>query len=269
MTANNCDPRALKVAQALHDRENPQATILFGSRARGDYEEGRSDIDIIQVNPRVPNQRYKDGATEWAEGIAQAIYGRPVPVQLVWFSLADFHENTRYINHITTRALLDGVVMSPHPENYRSRYSGDLHESEYEYMWEDYENRLSHAEQHLRVFQTLDDLRESDLMIAQHAHSALEHAMKAVIAALGAAYPSTHNLAHLIGTIRRLPDSELHDFALSIPPDVYSEYSGHQEYLTGRVNPTLTQLPDYRERTVADTQRLLDRARAVRRRHDT
>ena len=268
MTETSCDPRALRVAQALHERELPQATILFGSRARGDYEEGRSDIDIIQVNPGVPNQRYKNGATEWAEGIAQVIYGRRVPVQLVWFSYADFQENMRYVNHITTRALLDGVVMSSHPENYRSRYSDDLHKSEYEYMWEDYEDRLYHAEQHLRVFQILDDLGESDLMIAQRAHSALEHAMKAVIAAHGATYPSTHNLGHLVGTIRRLPDPELHDFALSIPPDVYSEYAGHQEYLTGRVTPTLTQLPGYRERTVADTQRLLDRARAVRQSHD-
>ena len=105
-------------------------------------------------------------------------------------------------------------------------------------------------------------------MIAQHAHSALEHAMKAVIAAHGATYPSTHNLAHLIGTIRRLPGSELHDFSLSISPDVYSAYAGHQEYLAGRVPPTLTQMPNYRERTVADAQRLLDRARTVRQSHD-
>ena len=93
-------------------------------------------------------------------------------MQLVWFAQDEFRENSRYINHVTTRALLDGVVMSPHPENYRSRYADDLDESEYEYMWEDYENRLDHAEQHLRVFQTLDDLGESDLMIAQRAHSA-------------------------------------------------------------------------------------------------
>ena len=268
MTETNCDPRALQVALALHEREQPQATILFGSRARGDYEEGRSDIDIIQVNPGVPDQSYKDRATEWVEGIAQAAYGRPVPVQLVWFSDADFHENARYVNHITTRALLDGVVMSPHPENYRSRYADNLDESEYEYMWEDYENRLDHAEQHLRVFQTLDDLGESDLMIAQRAHSALEHAMKAVIAAHGATYPSTHNLAHLIGTIRRLPGSGLHDFSLSISPDVYSAYAGHQEYLAGRVAPTLTQMPNYRQRTVADAQRLIDRARAIRQSHE-
>ena len=104
-------------------------------------------------------------------------------------------------------------------------------------------------------------------MIAQHAHSALEHAMKAVIAACGATYPSTHNLAHLLGTIRRLPGSELHDFALSIPPDVYSEYAGHQEYLSGRFTPALTQLYNYRERTVADAQRLIDTARAIRQSH--
>ena len=111
MSETNCDPRALKVARAVHERERPQATILFGSRARGDYEEGRSDIDIIQVNPGVPEQSYKDRAVEWAEGIAQAAYGRRVPVQLVWFSHADFHEHTRYVNHITTRALLDGVLL--------------------------------------------------------------------------------------------------------------------------------------------------------------
>ena len=54
MTAANCDPLALKVAQALHEREQPQATILFGSRARGDYDDRRSDIDIMQVNPYEP-----------------------------------------------------------------------------------------------------------------------------------------------------------------------------------------------------------------------
>ena len=263
-TPTNRDPRALAVARAVYEREKPLATILFGSRARGDYDDRRSDIDIMQVNPNEPDRAYKDSATEWIAEIAQAIYGRPVPVQLVWFAQDEFQENSRYVNHVTTQAMLDGVVMSPHPENYRSRYADNLDESEYEYMWEYYESRLDHAEQHLRVFQTLDDLGESDLMIAQRAHSALEHAMKAVIAAHGATYPTTHNLAHLIGTIRRLPDPELQNFTLSIPPDVYSEYAGHQEYLTGRVHPTLTQMFDYRQRTVADAQRLIDRARAIR-----
>ena len=274
MSETNCDPRALKVAQALHERERPQATILFGSRARGDYEEGRSDIDIIQVNPGVPDQSYKDRATEWAEGIAQAAYGRRVPVQLVWFSHADFHEHTRYVNHVATRALLDGVVMSPHPENYRSRYAKDgireadsQEETVYEHVWTDYDNRMLHAELHLDMFETADDLGKHDLILGQHAHSALEHGMKAVIAAYGGTYAATHNLGHIIGTIRRLED-ELSDFLLNIPPDIYNEYAGNQEYKEIRREPQLTDQPNYRERTVADAQRLLDRARAIRHSHD-
>jgi hypothetical protein len=111
ITVNNCDPRALNVARALHERENPQATILFGSRARGDYDDRRSDIDIMMVNPGMPDQAYKDRTSEWTEGIAQMTYGRFVPVQLVWFAQDVFRKKTRYINHVTTQALLDGVVM--------------------------------------------------------------------------------------------------------------------------------------------------------------
>ena len=264
MTATTtCDPRALSIAQAVHERLRPQATILFGSRARGDYDDRRSDIDIMLVCPGVPDTRYKDAIAEWAEGVAQATYGRPVPVQITWFAQADFQEKKRYINHVTTQALLDGVLMTNHPEDYESRYAGDTDEAEYEYQWTDYDNRLHHAEQHLIAFNDLVDLGRSDLLIGQQAHAALEHGMKAVIAAHGGTYPSTHNLAHLIGTLRRI-DSELRDFALSIAPDIYSEYAGDREYADARVHPPLTEQPDYRERTVADAQRLIERARTVR-----
>ena len=49
MTLAEADPRAVAVAQAVHQRERPQATILFGSRARGDYNEKYSDIDLLLV----------------------------------------------------------------------------------------------------------------------------------------------------------------------------------------------------------------------------
>ena len=269
MSETNCDPRALKVAQALHEREQPQATILFGSRARGDYNDRRSDIDIMQVNPYEPDPAYKNRATEWIEEVAQAIYGRPVPVQLVWFAQDEFRENSRYVNHVTTQAMLDGVVMSQNPEDYRSRYEDDCEETEYEYQWTDYENRVFHAESHLRVFQALCDLGENDLMIGQRAHSTLEHGMKAVIAAYGGTYPTTHNLGQLLGTVRRVErGADLADFSLSMSPDIYSEYAGDQEYKLRRNFPPLTEQPDYRERTVADAQRLIDRARAIRQSHD-
>ena len=262
MTADTCDPRALQLAQAVHQRERPQATILFGSRARGDYNERHSDIDIMIVQPLEPDSDYKMAVLEWADVAAQAAYGRPVPVQLVWLAREKFQEGQRYINHVTTQALLDGVVMSENPGEFHSRYADDSEETEYEYDWTDYENRLYHAGQHVIAFEDLINLGRTDMLIGQQAQSALEHAMKAVIAARGGTYPSTHNLARLLGTIRRI-DAELRDFSLSIAPDIYSAYAGEQEY-EERTQPLLTGQPGYRARTVADAQRLIDRAREVR-----
>ena len=45
----NPDPQALRIAQELHRSESPTLTVLFGSRARGDYAPGRSDVDILMV----------------------------------------------------------------------------------------------------------------------------------------------------------------------------------------------------------------------------
>ena len=264
MTATTtCDPRALSVAQAVHRREQPDATILFGSRARGDYDDRRSDIDIMLVSPGVPDLRYKETVSQWAERVAQTAYGRRVPVQITWFAQAEFQDKKRYINHVTTRALLDGVLMTNRPEDYDCRYADDTDESTYEYQWTDYDNRLHHAEAHLRVFAALDDAGEEDMILGQQAHSALEHGMKAVIAAHGGTYPSTHNLAHLLGTLRRI-DSQLRDFALSIAPDIYSEYAGDREYADTRTQPTLTEQPAYRERTAADARCIIEWARCGR-----
>ena len=42
-TFANTDPKAVKLAEILHGARQPQLTVLFGSRARGDYAEGRSN----------------------------------------------------------------------------------------------------------------------------------------------------------------------------------------------------------------------------------
>ena len=52
------------------------------------------------------------------------------------------------------------------------------------------------------------------------------------------------------------------DFRLSIPPDLYSEYAGDDEYRrerTQRSSPT----DNYRERTVNDIRALIERARKL------
>ena len=55
----------------------------------------------------------------------------------------------------------------------------------------------------------------------------------------------------------------MREFTLSIPPDVYTAYEGQQEY-GPRTQPNLTEYPDYLERTKADVEYIINRAKAVR-----
>ena len=262
MTAATCDQRALTVAQAVHERERPLATILFGSRARGDYEERRSDIDIMLVQAEEPDGEYQGSVEEWAGGVVRATYGRRVPVQLVWISEQGFNEGKRYINHVATQALFDGIIMTQDPEEYHNRDAADA-DADYEYDWTPYDERLRHAEAHLTAFQDLVDLGRIDLLIGQQAQNALEHAMKALLEAHSARYQRTHNVGDLLGRVRDV-DPEMREFAFSISPDIYTQYAGEQMCLLIRRRPLLTDQANYQERTVADAQRIIDRAREVR-----
>ena len=236
------------------------ATILFGSRARGDHEERRSDIDIMLVRAEEPDGEYKGSVEEWAEGVVRAAYGRWVPVQLVWISEQGFSEGTRYINHIATQALFDGVIMTQNPEEYHNRDADD-EETEYEYDWTPYDERMRHAEAHLEAFVLCAENGMNDLIIGQQAQNALEHAMKALLEAHQVRYQRTHNIGNLLGHVRHI-DPEIREFAISIAPDIYTKYAGEQVYELSE--PFLTDQPDYRERTVADAQRIIHRAREVR-----
>ena len=53
------------------------------------------------------------------------------------------------------------------------------------------------------------------------------------------------------------------DFRLSIPPDLYSEYAGDDEYRRERTQLLLTDQDNYRERTVNDIRALIERAREL------
>ncbi len=268
MTAATCDPRALSIACAVHRRERPQATILFGSRARGDYDDGRSDIDIMLVQAEEPDGEHKGAVAAWAEGIVKTAYGRRVPVQLVWLTQQRFHEGKRYINHVATQALFDGVIMTQNPEEYHNRDADDAG-TEYQYDWRIYDNRILHSESHLAALRDLINLGHHDLLIGQQAQGALERAMKALLEAHQVRYRRTHDIGDLLGHIRHI-DPELREFGLGIMPSVYSAYAGEQEYedVAVRTQPRLTNQPDYRERTMADVQRIIARARVVRQQQD-
>ena len=254
------DDRALQVAQLVQQREQPDLAILFGSRARGDHDELKSDIDIMLVQEAEPDADHKRSATQIANVIASDTYGRVVPVELVWRSRDRFRFNRRYVNSVETNAVRDGVIMPRNPENYSaSDYEDD--ENEYEYDWSNYLERIRHAETHLDEFVFMAEANRSDLVIDQQAQNALEHGMKALIAAAGGQYSNTHSISELLGNVRYF-DPEMSDFRLSIPPDVYTEYEGGAEYGERR-QPELTQHPDYLEKTTADVSQIINRAKEL------
>ena len=260
------DPLAQQVASAVQLGENPDFTILFGSRARGDHREDRSDIDIMLVQETLPSPEDMQQATDRAEREAANLYGTQVAVQLAWRTRQEFRHNRRYSNSIETTAVREGTPMYPEGEEYSYRDFED-EETEFEYDWSPYSEHLRHAEEHLQAFQGVDDLGLSDMVIGQQAQNTLEFAMKALLEAHEAPYQSTHNIAHLLGNIRR-NDPDLREFTLSIPPDVYTAYEGDLQYRR-RQQPKLTDFPEYCARTTTDADRIIQRARQVRGQADT
>ena len=262
---SNPDPRALQVARAVRLNQQPDLTILFGSRARGDHHEPSSDIDIMLVQEMKPTDQQAKLASKKAEDVVEKIYGQYVTVQLVWRTREEFRHNRRYSNSVETNAAREGTIMPRNPENY-SHYDYEEEETEYEVDWTTYDQSLRHAEIHLAGFINNCERGLDDLLIGQQAQNTLELTMKALLAAHGAPYRRTHNIGELLGNVRHA-DTELQEFRLAIPPDVYTGYDGEQE-CQPRTQPRLTEFPDYREQTTDAAQLIIDRARQVRAQRD-
>ena len=256
------DAKALQVARAVRQREQPELTILFGSRSRGDHDESWSDIDIMLVTARESDANEMAEAKEAARAAVSANYGHHVPVQLVWCTLDTFRHNRRYTNSLETNAVRDGIIMPKDPEQYGSSHCEDA-ETEYEYDWSTYENRREDAMEHLEEFRSLVERGRSDQLIGLHAQGALEHGMKALLEAHRAQYRFSHEIGELLGNVRHV-DPAMAEFSLSIDPDIYSRYAGRRAYVRPPTPMMLTNQPDYPARTVADAQLIIERARIVR-----
>ena len=263
MTRANADPRAVAVAQAVHQREQPQATILFGSRARGDYHDKYSDIDMLLVCGESPDDEARDEAKDFARRTVKAVYKREVPFQLEYVCRDSFDSERPYINSVSTQALLTGVVMSENPEEFASQYANQPEGYPRRYNWPEYDEHVAAAADYLTAFSSLYEVNPVDRALGQLAQQALERAMKAAIIAHGATPErNTHNIGSLLGTLRRL-DAWLADYHFSVEPDIYSQYAGGERYEIGSSQRRLTDVENYHEDTVADARFLLNFARRV------
>lgn len=252
-----CDPRALQLATALKQREDPPLLILFGSRVRGDWKEASSDIDIMVIT---------DGAAEWddhirvndsAIAIAKEIFTERPPVQTIVFTTKEFDRLRRSINHVAYRALQEGIIMPRNPDDYSYNYDND--EDDLSYNWTVTGERLRHAHDHLNQFIECVDDHKSDLLIGREAHDAMEHALKALISVHGVQYPPIHEIGIL--TDHALKADPNFQFIHQMDPRYYDQYAGHDEYKPPR--RPISRLSGYDAAVASDVQKVVDRVNEI------
>ena len=247
----NPDPQALRIAQQLHRSENPTLTVLFGSRARGDYAPGRSDVDILMVQDQPPTEEQDQRVKLQAQSLSASLYrGYWVPVQVMWMPLEEFEKRKVGVSGVAARAIDHGIILSNSSTDYGtwSRRAQTSH-------------HMGWAKNHVKLFLDRQLEREpTDHEVGVQAFAAIRNALKAVVYAQGEWCPDIEDVDMLIDLAARADPG--FDFRPAIAGDVYSQYR-----LARLDLPTefpLSSVMNHREMVEKDLRTLLDRVDVVR-----
>ncbi len=117
------DPIAMEIIYRFQKTFRPIATMLFGSRARGDHR-ATSDIDIILVDPH-PRWRQNESPLTIIDDLVESHYERPVHADIHYFSWNQYARFSECGNIFLADALLNGIVfglgMGDYPDYDRNR----------------------------------------------------------------------------------------------------------------------------------------------------
>ena len=226
MVQKNADPKAIAVARAVQQTVPEGAVvILFGSRARGDYN-GRSDIDLMVLAPdhAATDRDAKAATSSAARAIAEQEYGYSMPVDILHLDHPRFRRGRRAVNHVAYDITRDGIPMTQIPFD---AINPDADDDGYPDSWPDVAERLRDALDSFRHMR-YDLADDAEKYLGRNAHETLEHCYKALISALGVEYPRTHELRDLEALLDRL--SERH--GLNIPPSLgwLDNFTGGERY---------------------------------------
>ena len=166
------DPRALQIAREIDQSEKPAVTVLYGSRARGDYAEGRSDVDLLLVQEDPPTEEQRERVDLKSRSLSVSIYrGQRVNVQVIWLTLDEFNKSRRFINNFVGGAIDHGIILSNRSIDYGA-WSRRASTSYY----------VRAAERHLGFFLAKEEESEpNDYREGVQAYLALQAALKAVV----------------------------------------------------------------------------------------
>ena len=226
MVQDKADPKAIAVARAVQQTVPEGAVVvLFGSRARGDYNR-RSDIDLMVLAPdrNSISSDARAATSSAALAVAKQEYGYTMPVDILHLDHPRFRRGRRAVNHVAYDITRDGIPMTQIPLD---AINPDGDDDGYPDNWPDIGERLRDG---LRAFRYMRyDLADgAEKYLGRNAHETLEHCYKALLSALGVAYSRTHDLRELETLLDHL--SERH--RLQIPPSLgwLDYFSGGERY---------------------------------------
>ena len=242
MTDTGGDPRALEVARRLQAATDADRIVLFGSRARSDWT-GRSDVDLMVLDATMPTQAAILATQDRAREIAEEVFGETTRVDVLFMTHEEYGRMSQHtVNHIAARARREGVIVPGRAEEYGSSHEEEHPDEQLEYV--ERNRRVANANLHYRNLHTLLDMEFEDKETARHAQQAVEHAMKAMISAMGKEYNTHHSLRALARDIRQFDreagrDREW-DFASNL--GLLENFAGG-----GLYEPDLVSIPDFQE----------------------
>ena len=215
----DADPKALAIAQWLHQATNAESTYLFGSRARGDYNK-YSDIDVLVITPYLHNEAWLEKIEDRARQLQYEQDEQVVSVQVVNMTPQEFHRRRKLLNNLAHSVATEGLpVMASERLNYGGSYPEDEHhDAELEYPqeasldWEDVANRLKDGLDYADDLDTFQDTgaleRLKDKTLGNTAQQALENTYRALLAASGVDYPKGGRDGHNLRILTRLIKTE-------------------------------------------------------------
>ena len=230
------DNKAILVARAIAKIATPDDIFLFGSRARGDWDD-TSDIDIFTIADADPatKERYRR-ALKAGQSRAVELYGHPIKIDLVRYTPADFERFRTARTHLTYHALKDGISMNCEPAAGSDRYPEVEPDNR-----PDVEQRFTNYQRQILAAESLLEQGLGYEEVGQQLQRCLENAYKGFLAYLehddgaGNAWRRTHSLAAPQAAIRALPDGQRilgdTDFAFLDEYAIDAPYEGVQEPL--------------------------------------
>ncbi len=237
-TRTSHDPFALEVAAVMERVLRPKDMLLFGSRARGDWDRG-SDIDVMAIfeDAAEGRERYRAALNAGRER-ARELYGETVTVELVLYSEERFHRLRQARSHVAYSAAMEGISMG--------RKGGELCGSGYPEPeqpdgWPDVEQRFLNAQRCLDDGAGMLEAGLSREAVGWQLQRAMENGLKGFLAwveyddgkgSTREGWLRTHNLEELQTAARRyeagqkiLGDAEfssLTDYAVKV------QYAGEE-----------------------------------------